>query len=78
MQITFLIPGVPPDERGVSRSSRTRGGMRWTRMALETRAPDADGEVVWSWRLDAGVKLLRSTLLGVRVAKKPIARESTK
>jgi hypothetical protein len=25
--------------RGVSRSSRTRGGMRWTRMALQTTAP---------------------------------------
>ena len=23
-------------------------GMRWTRMVLLTRAPDADGEVVWS------------------------------
>jgi len=35
MQITFLIPAVPPDERGVSRSSRTCGGMRWTRTALQ-------------------------------------------
>ena len=31
--------------------------MRWTQTVLLTRAPDADGEVVWSWRLDAGVKL---------------------
>ena len=37
----------PVPQRGVSRSSRTWGGMRWTRMALLTRAPEADGEVVW-------------------------------
>jgi hypothetical protein len=48
MQITFLIAAVPPDEKGVSRSSSTCGGMRWTRMVRETGAPDADGEVVWS------------------------------
>ena len=24
--------------------------MRWTLTVLWTRAPDADGEVVWSWR----------------------------
>jgi len=49
-------------QRGVSRSSRTRGGMRWTLTVLLTRAPDADGEVVWSWRLDAGVKSIEATL----------------
>jgi hypothetical protein len=32
-------------------------GMRWTLMARETDALDADGEDVWSWRPDAGVKL---------------------
>jgi hypothetical protein len=35
----------------------------------------ADGEVVWSWRLDAGVKFLRSKLLasflGATVTRKP-------
>ena len=30
-QITSRTPAVPPHSRGVSRSSRTRGGMRWTR-----------------------------------------------
>jgi hypothetical protein len=34
--------------RGGSRSSRTCGGMRWTRNARETNARDAYGEVVWS------------------------------
>jgi hypothetical protein len=39
---------IPSHLRGGSRSSRTRDGMRWTRMVLLTRAPEADGEVVWS------------------------------
>jgi hypothetical protein len=34
----FHIRGRPPHQRGVSRSSRTRGWMRWTRAALLTRA----------------------------------------
>src|ERR1700722_8786445 len=37
-QITSIFPPIPPHSRGVSRSSRTRGGMRWTRAALLTRA----------------------------------------
>src|SRR6267154_2291419 len=39
---------VSPEKRGGSRSSRTRGGMRWTRIVQKTSARDADGEVVWS------------------------------
>ena len=35
------MPAVPSHQRGVSRSSRTRGGMRWTLTALLTRAPDS-------------------------------------
>ena len=34
----FHIPRRPVPQRGVSRSSRTRVGMRWTRAALLTRA----------------------------------------
>jgi len=45
---------VSPDKRGV-RTSRTRGGMRWTRAAALTNAAGADGKAVWSWRPDAGV-----------------------
>ena len=30
--------------------------MRWTLMAQKTSALEADGEVVWSWRSDAGAK----------------------
>jgi hypothetical protein len=39
---------VSSHSRGVSRSSRTRGGMWWTQLALLTNSADADGEVVWS------------------------------
>ena len=37
--------------------------MRWTRELRKTNAANVDGEVVWSWRPDAGVKLVRSKLL---------------
>jgi len=30
--------------------------MRWTQQAHQTSAHVADGEAMWSWRLDAGVK----------------------
>ena len=43
--------------RGALRTSRTRGGMRWTRKACETRTPDVYGEVVWFGRRGAGAKL---------------------
>jgi hypothetical protein len=55
-QISGLTPPVSPDERGV-RTSRTRGGMRWTDQARETHAPGADGEVAWFGRRGAGAKL---------------------
>jgi hypothetical protein len=37
-QITSIFAAILPHSRGVSRSSRTRGGMRWTQAALLTRA----------------------------------------
>ena len=60
--------------RGGSRSSRTCGGMRWTRSARKTNARDAYGEVVWSWRRGAGVKFLRSELLGSNGGKRAVHR----
>jgi hypothetical protein len=42
-----LIWLVSPDERGGSRSSRTCGGMRWTRKLRLTSAADVYGENVW-------------------------------
>jgi hypothetical protein len=41
-------PHRPASARGAYASSRTWGGMRWTLMARETNALDADGEIVWS------------------------------
>src|SRR6185503_944275 len=43
--------------RGALRTSRTRGGMRWTQVARETHALDAYGEVAWFGRRGAGAKL---------------------
>jgi hypothetical protein len=44
-------------KRGVSADRHdTRGGERWTWMARETIASDADGEVVGSWRSGASAK----------------------
>jgi hypothetical protein len=46
-------------------------------MAQLTSGARAYGEVVWSRRLDAGVKFLRgSGFSGMTVARKPITRES--
>jgi hypothetical protein len=60
--------------RGALRTSRTRGGMRWTRKLRRTSAAEADGEVVWSWRRDAGVKFVRSKLLAGDGGKKAVHR----
>ncbi len=46
--------------------------MRWTPTGLLTRAPEADGEIVWFRRPDAGIKpavILRIT--PAMVAKEP-------
>jgi hypothetical protein len=41
--------GVPrPQEGRFAIVTDVGRGMRWTQMVLLTRAPDADGEVVWS------------------------------
>jgi hypothetical protein len=72
-QISGLVWRVSPDERGGSRSSRTRGGMRWTRKLRLTSVADADGEVVWSWRPDAGVKSCGAIRMAT-VARKPVHR----
>ena len=57
---SVYVKTVPPDERGGSRSSRTCGGMRWTRWRRMTSAVVADGEAVWSRHPDAGVKFAGS------------------
>src|SRR5258708_37063458 len=42
------IRSIPLHTEGRCATSRTRSGMRWTRIVPLTRAPDADGEVAWS------------------------------
>ena len=65
-------------KRGVRAIVTTREAeMRWTRLVRKTNAAGADGEVVWSWRPDAGVKRAeRSAREGGKKARFP--RESTK
>src|SRR3984885_14783411 len=60
----------PVPQRGGSRSLRTRGRMRWTRHVKRRMTLRADGEVVWSRRPDAGVKLAKE-ISPVMVARKP-------
>src|ERR1700736_5229215 len=67
------IHRCPVPKRGDTRSSRTRDGMRWTRMAPLTNALEGAGKVVWSSRLDAGVKLAVKTPPAT-VARKPDRR----
>jgi hypothetical protein len=74
-QISGFSPPVSPDKRGGSRSSRTRGEMRWTRMLRLTSAVDAYGKSVWSRRPGAGVKW-RGCFCATMVATKPVTRES--
>ena len=51
--ILKLRPSRPREGRWPS--SRTLGGMRWTQQRRKTSGANADGEVVWSRRLYAGV-----------------------
>ena len=62
-------------EEGRRPSSRTWDRERWTRKLRPTSAADAYGEVVWSWRPDAGVKL-GGVIREVTVARKPVTGES--
>jgi len=60
-----------PSHRGAFRDRHGRWcGMRWTRERRETSAATADGEVVWSWRPDAGAKLAE-VIPPMTVAKEP-------
>ena len=55
-------------EEGRTRRHERGGGMRWTRARRQTTGARADGEVVWSWRSDAGAKfamMLRITQMTV-------------
>ena len=67
-----------PDKRGVSRSSRTRDGMRWTRRHRKTN--DAGLRTAKSCGPDAPTlaSSLAETIREATVAKSPVTGESTK
>ena len=74
-RLKSTTPAIPSHKRGVSRSSRTlgtgcdgRGSVRRANSA-RTNGADAYGEVVWSWRPDAGVKVAEYPQ--ATVARKP-------
>jgi hypothetical protein len=56
-QIRTCIPAFRSHKRDVSRSSRTLAAGCDGRVVLSDERLDADGEIVWSWRPWAGVKL---------------------
>src|SRR5882672_6326980 len=51
---------IPARQEGRTRRHGRWAGMRWTRERRKTSAVRADGEVVWSWRSDAGVKVVKT------------------
>jgi hypothetical protein len=70
-QITSPSIVIPhPQEGRIAIVTDVGSGRRWTQAAPKTRALSADGEVVWSWRPDAGVKLVKVISLAT-VANKP-------
>jgi hypothetical protein len=74
------IRPISPDERGVAHVTKRVVGCGG-RGACERRAQaPADGEVVWSWRPDAGAKFAKDALRVWRamVAREPVTKESSK
>jgi len=56
-QISDLNRRVPPDQRGRAHVTNVAAGCGGRElMARDERLKRADGEVVWSWRPDAGVQ----------------------
>jgi hypothetical protein len=77
-QISSIFSVVPSHKGAARDRHETRGGMRWTRTVLLTRAFDADGEGVWSWHPDAGVKFAKGNFCGRRWPKSPCTGESAR
>ena len=74
-QITDLNPRVSPDERGVAHVTNARWDAVDAALAQDVRKAVADGEVVWSWRPDAGAKLCED-IAERRWQESPITGES--
>ena len=62
---------VPTRQEGRSRSSRNAGRDAVDADVPLTNGTEADGEVVWSWRPDAGAKSRGSSICKMTVARKP-------
>jgi hypothetical protein len=63
-QIKSILIAVPPPYEGrFAIVTDVERGMRWTRQHVDERGLLADGEVVWSWRSDAGAKLVETISL---------------
>jgi hypothetical protein len=73
---TQITHAVSSHLRGGSRSSRTRGGMRWMLAVPITNVAEADGEVVWPWHLNVGVPAFSDCLSGKspQVLSSPLAK----
>jgi hypothetical protein len=56
---SFIASIIPPRQEGVSRSSRNVERDVMDADVPLTNGTDADGEAVWSWRPDAGVKFFQ-------------------
>src|SRR5882762_7102274 len=59
-QISGFISPSRLIEEGRTRRHERGGGMRWTRVRRQTTGARADGEIVWSWRSDAGAKVVKT------------------
>src|SRR5690349_17542486 len=80
-----MIHVIPPRQRGalwpiVTEREAGCGGRRQrrARFFVRTNGADADGEVVWSWRPDAGAKSRGYDPRGDGGKKARFPRESTK
>jgi hypothetical protein len=69
--MSSLVP--PPSEGRIAIVTDVGSGMRWTPRDRKTSETGADGEIVWSWRPDAGVKLCE-TFIERRWLKSPVHR----
>jgi hypothetical protein len=78
-QITFRSSRhpVPNQEGRFAVVTKRWRGMRWTQAAHGRMRQLVDGEVVWSWHRDAGVKLME-TFRKRRWQESPFTGESTK
>jgi hypothetical protein len=73
-----FAPSRPDQEGRIAIVTDVGHGMRWTRRRRETSGAIADGEVVWSWRPDAGAKFSWDTIPRERRwQKSPVTGEIT-